>query len=157
MPVTTPPTFKPPFFEIELGAEGTVLTSNGEDAAPTFQAGGGGGGGIGTELAYAPADGDQDPGEGIEGFGSGVGILLLTLAGPTTFAGLPAGTGRQQLLLCILPASTAGSTLTIPSGADTAGAPFLTSQGSDPGFTFQIGDTLQCVYSPTEGVWLLIV
>jgi hypothetical protein len=118
--------------------------------------GGGGGGGIGTELAYAPAAGAVDPGAGITGFGAGVGVLLLTLAGPTSFAGLPAGTGRQQLLALILPASTAGSTLTIPSQASTAGKPFLNS-AANPGFQFQIGDTLEWVYSPTEGAWLLLV
>jgi hypothetical protein len=155
MPVGPVPAFKPAQPPIPLGAAGTVLTSTGTDSQPAFQASGGGGG-IGTELVYAPADGDQDPGEGIAGFGSGVGILLLTLSGPTTFAGLPAGTGRQQLLLCILPASTAGSTLTLPSGASTEGAPFLNSAGS-AGFEFQIGDTLQCVYSPTEESWLLLV
>ena len=157
MPLTTPPTFKPPFYEIALGTAGTVLTSNGANSAPTFQAGGGGGGGIGTELAYAPAAGVVDPGAGIAGFGAGVGILLLTLAGATTFEGLPAGTGRQQLLLCILPASTAGSTLTIPSQQVTAGKGFLTSQDADPGLTIEIGDTLQCVYSPTESLWLVLV
>jgi len=155
MPISPVPTFKPAQPPIPIGSTGEVLTvqSNGSLA---FEAGGGGGG-IGTELAYAPADGSIDPGTGIAGFGAGVGILLITLSGATTFAGLPAGTGRQQLLLCILPTSTAGSTLTIPSGAATAGDPFLTSQGSDPGIQLQIGDTIQCVYSPTEASWLVIV
>jgi hypothetical protein len=155
MPVSDPPTFKPPFTSIPLGAAGTILTSNGADEAPTFQASGGGGG-IGMELAYAPAAGTVDPGAGITGFGSGTGILLLTLAGATTFKGLPQGSGRQQLILAILPASTAGSVLYIPNGAVTAGAAFLTS-APNPGMEFQIGDAPMFVFSPTEGLWLLAI
>ena len=100
MPVTTPPTFKPPFFEIELGAEGTVLTSNGEDAAPTFQAGGGGGGGtLGTYVAVVLDAGANNNVNPAAGWPNGYGrVDFDTSAGVANVTGLLAGSDGQMIL-----------------------------------------------------------
>jgi hypothetical protein len=111
VPVTTPPTFKPAFFSIPLGAAGTVLTSNGTNAAPTFQAGGGGGGGgqLATAVLTAGENDNLNPGSG---WPTGYGRLdLNAAAGVANLTGLLAGTDGQQVIIRNLPGS--GNNITL--------------------------------------------
>lgn len=110
MPLTAPPTFKPPFYAIPLGAAGTVLTSNGDDAAPTFQAGGGGGGGSLATVVLAAGENDNlNPGSL---WPSGFGRLdLNAAAGIANLTGLLAGTDGQSVLVRNLPGSGNNVTL----------------------------------------------
>lgn len=121
MPVTTPPTFKPPFFAIPLGAAGTVLTSNGADAAPTFQAGGGGsttGGALAGVVLAAGANNDVNPGGGWPvSFGR---LDLNAAAGVANVTGLVAGSDGQQVLVRNLPSSGNNITLNNQNAGSTA-------------------------------------
>lgn len=136
MPVSPPPTFIDPVqapIALTGASVGEVigvvsvapvrlgLTSGGSGA-------GTGNGTIGPAVAYSPASGAVDPGAGITGFtvatasAQGTGRLNITLAGNTTFAGLPAGRDGQLLTLVIV---SGAFTLSLTEGGSTAGAPFF--------------------------------
>lgn len=83
-------------------------------------------GAFGNPLAYAPSAGSVDPGAGIPGFSRGVGRLNITLAGDTTFLGLPFGTDGQSLILLIVGGNFVLSLS--PQNPNTAGAEIFASQ-----------------------------
>lgn len=126
MPITTPPTFSPPKFAIPLGAAGTVLTSNGVNAAPTFQVSGAGT--IGAKRTYVALGGVEnnvDPGGG---WPTGYGRLFVdTTAGNAEFTGLKAGTDGQQVLIIV----TGGNQLQLDNqNVGSLAANFFVSNGN---------------------------
>ena len=157
MPVTTPPTFKPAFFAIPLGAAGTVLTSNGEDAAPTFQAGGGGGGGTLATVVLAAGESDNlNPGSG---WPTDYGRLdLNAAAGAANLTGLLAGTDGQQILIRNLPSSGNIVTLNNQNAGSTAANRFqglnLASPNAD--VILMPGSAILLMYYGTLAYWVMI-
>lgn len=98
MPLSAPPTFKPAFFSIPLGSAGTVLTSNGADAEPSFQ--GSGGGGIGAYLKYILAAGTTSNLKPASDWPNSYGRLDLdTSAGDATLDALAIGNDGQMLAI----------------------------------------------------------
>ena len=113
------------------------------------------GGGLGGAVAYAPSAGAQDPGGGITGFvaalgSGGTGRLHVTLAGDTTFAGLPAGVDGQQLFITVV----AGNyTLTLTSAGSTTGAQM---SGFGGGLNIGLLATAQLFYDGGLGTWQIV-
>lgn len=109
----------------------------------------GGGGGIGSALTYSPATGSIDPGTGITGFSSSTGRLKITLAGNTTFAGLPVGTDAQILYLMVV---SGGFTLTLTANGSSSGSAFFASTS----FVAQLDDCLQVFFDSGLNKWVIV-
>lgn len=97
MPLSPLPAFKGGFSNIPLGSAGEVLTSNGANAAPSFQAGGGTLGIYVSVALAAGANNNLNPGGG---WPAGFGRLdLNTAAGVANVTGLLAGSDGQMILV----------------------------------------------------------
>lgn len=153
MPISTPPTFKGGYANIALGTAGFILTSHGPGSPPTFQAAAASGG-VGPSVNFSPASGAVDP--AIPGFTAGVGSagtgrLKITLAGDTSFLGMPAGDDGQQLFGTIVGGAF---TLTLDhlNGGTTQAQIYASND-----FVFSLHDTFQLLYDSGLSAWLLIV
>lgn len=140
-----PPTFNPPRYGIPLGSNGQVLTMVGTQ--PRFAAAAGGGG-IGSSINFSPAAGTIDP--SIAGFTTSVGRIKVTLAGNTTFEGLPVGADGQQLFITIV----AGNFFLTLSPLNGATAQKQIRASGAP--TYQLNDTAQLFYDVGLGQWVLV-
>jgi hypothetical protein len=143
----TPFTGGPP----KLGAAGTVLTSNGTNAQPTFQAPGGGGG-SGTLISYASPAGAQNN-VAPAGFGAGVGRVALTLpSGNANWTGLTAGTDGQQLIITNKDAANT-LTLNVANAGSLAANQFFGSAD----YAIPPGNSLSlCYYAGSVNQWVII-
>lgn len=136
-----------------IGLFYTDGTANG--LIPIGISGTGGGGAMGTSLAYSPSAGSDDPGTGITGFvaslgSTGTGRLKVTLAGDTTFAGLPAGVDGQKLYITVV----AGNyVLTLTAAGSTAGAEMYGPAG---GLNLALNSTAQLFYDGGLGQWVIV-
>lgn len=100
-------------------------------------------------CSYSPNTGSIDPGNGIPGFNIGTGRLKVTLAGNTTFAGLPAGADGQFLILVVV----AGNfTLTLTAAGNTAGAAILASNSVN----LILSDALPLMFDGPLNQWIAI-
>lgn len=153
MPIGLPPPWipfagGPP----KLGAAGTVLTSNGTNAQPTFQAAGGGGSGIGALISAAIAAGQTNNAAPV-GFGASTGRVVFTLAGgDANWTGLLAGTDAQLLILTNLDAVNT-LTLNAQNAASTAANRFLASGD----YLIPSGNSLLlCYYAGSVNRWVIV-
>jgi hypothetical protein len=149
VPISTPPTFNPPKYSIPLGALGTVLTSNGPTAAPTFQVPGAAGiSTLGPYLSVAPASGvsnNFNPG----GAWPTIGRLDIdTTAGNVELTGLVAGSDGQMVLI----RNTGANNLQLDdSNAGSAAANQFASNGNL--VIFNKGRTLAVYYAGAINKW----
>lgn len=149
MPLSGTPAFKPAQAPIQLGAAGTVLTSNGPTSAPTFQAAGGSG--FGSFLAFAsPAGASNDVTPA--GFDSTIGLLNVTLVGDANWTGLVAGADKQPLVIRNDPANANTLTLNNANAASAAANQF-SARGD---FILLPGTAILLVYYTTPAKWILV-
>lgn len=141
----SPPTFNPPQAPIAIGANGQVLTVVG--GKPQFAAAASGGT-AGAFINFAPPAGIIDP--TIVGFTSNTGRIKVTLAGDTTFEGLPAGTDGQQLYITVV-AGNFTLTLAHLNGA-TAQAEIRASADRP----YALNDTAYLFYDGGLGQWVAV-
>jgi len=111
------------------------------------------GGGIGASLAFSPGTGVIDP--TIAGFVASAGStgtvrLKVTLAGNTTFEGLPAGADGQQLYIIVVSGNFL-LTLSHLNGA-TAQKQIVSSRD----LSYALDDTAQLFYDSGLGAWVLV-
>lgn len=153
MPVSQIPTFKAGGLKpIPSTGIGNVLTDNGPNTQPTFQAPAPSGG-VGASVNFVSPSGTIDP--SIVGFTAGVGSagtgrIKVTLSANTTWEGLPTGADGQQLFGTIV-AGNFFLTLSALNGA-TAQKQILASRDT----TYTLGDTFQAFYDSGLGQWVLV-
>lgn len=103
MPLSTAPTFNggPPYFDIDVGSSGDVLTSQGAGNAPKFAPGGAGGNPtFGTFVSVALSAGINDNVNPGGTWPSGYGrVDFDTSAGNATVTGLVAGSDGQAIII----------------------------------------------------------
>lgn len=126
--------------------------NTGADGVVNLAAIGGGGGGLGPSLAYAPGAGVIDPAIAgfIAGLGSlGTGRINVTLAGNTSFEGLPAGIDGQQIAITLV-AGNFQLTL-LHNDASTAQSEIFGSNDE----VLSLGDSASLYYDGGLGKWVL--
>lgn len=144
MSINYPSTFVPPVAAVPLGAAGTVLTSNGVNVKPTFEAVSGGGGSLPGRIAFNVASGitnNLNPG------GTWPTSIARLLANPTAgnaeLTGLIAGTDGQLVLLWNA-AAIGGNTIQLDNLA----------AGSTAANRFTLSDA-SMILPPQSGAWLV--